>query len=149
MIAFELEPQFDRRQLSDRRQQPTSLWAVLQWQGRRRKGFRRAGEGLNTYVDCVAPRSMVLALIVLIASALDAWLTIEHLQRGGGEANPVMAFVLTYGDVPFIIVKMAITSVGAWLLAIHQGFPLAWKGLHVLAMIYLLLMGYHLFLLQL
>ena len=148
MTALAMASQIDRRQLPDRRQQPTSLWGALRSQERRRQGFRRAGEGMNTYVDCVAPRGVVLALIVLVASALDAWLTLGHLQRGGGEANPVMAFVLTYGESPFVTVKMAITCVGAWLLAAHQYFPLAWQGLHAMAMIYLLLMGFYIFLLQ-
>ncbi len=60
-----------------------------------------------------------------------------------------MAFVLAYGYAPFVTVKMAMTCMGTWLLAAHQRFPLAWKGLHAMAMIYLLLMGYHVLLLQL
>jgi hypothetical protein len=142
MTALTMEAPFDRRQLLDRRQCVTSLWQALRWRGRRR-GFRRAGEGLNAYVDGVAPRGVALVLLLLITSALDAWLTMVHVQQGGQEANPIMAFVLLYGYTPFIAVKMALTSVGAWLLAVHQQFPLAWKGLHGMAAIYLLLMGYH------
>lgn len=149
MTALAMKSQFDRRQLPDRRQQPSSIWGTLRWEGRRRKGFRRAGEGVNTYVDRIAPRSMWLASVVLIASALDAWLTLEHLERGGGEANPVMAMVLAYGNTPFVAVKMAMTSIGAWFLAVHYRFPLARNGLHAMASVYLLLMGYHVFLRQL
>ncbi len=86
MTALTMEAQLDRRQLPDRRQHPTSLWQAMRWRGRRR-GFRRAGEGMNAYVDCVAPRGVALVLMVLIASTLDAWLTIAHLQQGGQEAN--------------------------------------------------------------
>ena len=133
---------FNRRRLSDRRMQPTSLGSALRLYGRR-QGFRRAGEGGNTYVDCLAPRISGLAVFVLIGSILDAYLTILHIQRGGSEANPFMALVLTYGYAPFIVVKMVITGIGAWLLAAHQQFVLAWKALHALAGVYGLLLLYH------
>jgi hypothetical protein len=94
----------------------------------------------------VAPRGVVLVVMVLTASALDAWLTLIHLQHGGQEANPVMAFVLLYGYSPFVTVKMVLTGMGVWLLAAHQQFSLAWKGLHAMAAIYLLLIGYHMLL---
>ena len=132
----------NRRQLMDRRLRPTSLGSALQLYGRR-QGFRRAGEGVNTYVDCLAPRISGLALFVVLSSILDAYLTILHLQRGGLEANPFMALVLTHGYTPFITIKMVITGIGAWLLASHQQFVLAWKALHVLAGVYGLLLMYH------
>ncbi len=86
MTAFAIESQFDRRQLSDRRQRPTSLWGTLRWQGRRRKGFRRAGEGINAYVDCVAPRGMAARLNRhrrLCARCLANYWTFRAGGRGG------------------------------------------------------------------
>jgi Domain of unknown function (DUF5658) len=133
----------DRRQLSDQRLQPTFLSRALRPYGRR-QGFRRAGEGANTYVDRLAPRISGLTLFILMSSILDAYLTILHLQRGGGEANPFMALILTYGYTPFLAIKMVATGVGAWLLAVHQQFVLAWNALHALAGIYALLLIYHL-----
>lgn len=132
----------NRRQMSDRRLQPPSLVSALRLDGRRR-GFRRAGEGRNTYVDCLAPRVSGLVVWVLISSILDAYLTILHLQRGGGEANPFMALVLTHGYTPFLVIKMVTTGMGAWLLAVHQQFVLAWKALYALAGVYGLLLMYH------
>jgi hypothetical protein len=135
----------DRRRVADRRRQPTSLGSALRLYGRRR-GFRRAGAGANTYVDCLAPRISGLAVLVMISSILDAYLTILHLQRGGGEVNPFMALVLTYGYAPFLAIKIVVTGIGAWLLAVHQQFVLAWKALHALAGVYGLLLSYHLML---
>ncbi len=135
----------DRRQLADRRQRPTSLGHALRFLGRR-QGFRRAREGRHTYVDCLAPRIVGLAFLVLICSALDAVLTILHLQRGGQEANLIMAWALTHGYTPFIWVKMTVTAAGGWLLAVHQQFPLAWTALHGLAGVYALLLAYHIIL---
>jgi len=97
-------------------------------------------------VDGLAPRISGLTLFVLISSILDAYLTILHLQRGGGEANPFMALMLTYGYTPFLAIKMVATGVGVWLLAVHQQFVLAWKALHALAGVYAFLLIYHLLL---
>jgi Domain of unknown function (DUF5658) len=80
------------------------------------------------------------------ASALDAYLTLCSLQDGGSEANPLMALVLAHGDMMFLWCKIGLTSLGAWFLAAHQQFPLAFRGLQGLALGYGLLVGYHLLL---
>ncbi len=132
----------NRRQLLDRRWQATTLSSTVRLCGRR-QSFRREGEGVDTYVDRLTPRISGLAIFVLVSSILDAYLTILHLQRGGNEANPLMALVLTYGYAPFIAVKMLTTGCGAWLLAVHQQFAIAWTALHGLAGVYMLLLIYH------
>ena len=137
----------DRRQLDDRRSRSTSFWGALRLRGRRRR-FRRVGEGGNVYVDCLVPRISGLAILVLIGSILDAYLTILHLQRGGREVNPLMVFALQHGYGVFIGVKIAVTCAGAWVLAAHQQFLLAWKALHGLAGVYFLLLIYHLLLIM-
>jgi hypothetical protein len=135
-------PATERRQQPDRRARQTSLWSALGFNGRR-KGFRRAGEAHKAYVDCPAPRVVLLLGVVLICSLLDAVLTLLFLERGGTEANPVMALVLAYGTTPFVGLKMALTGLGVWFLAAHQYFPLAIKGLHILAGGYALLLCIH------
>ena len=132
----------NQRQLADRRRHATSLKTALRLRGRR-KGFRRAGEGVNVYVDCVAPRVIALVIGVLVCSALDAFLTGLYIERGGSEANPFMALMLIYGYTTFVSVKMALTGTGAWFLAVHQQFPLALHALYGLAFFYLALLAYH------
>jgi Domain of unknown function (DUF5658) len=95
----------------------------------RRQGFRRAGEASRVYVDCPSRRAVVLLFFVLGASALDALCTLLFLQRGGQEANPFMAFVLGYGQTPFVGIKMALTGIGAWFLVAFHYFPMAYTGL--------------------
>jgi hypothetical protein len=133
---------YDRRLLPDRRTHPTTFWSALRWNGRR-KSFRRIGEGHKAYVDCPASRTIVLVLLVVGCSALDAWLTLYHLAEGGQEANPIMAFFLAAGPAVFLSVKMGLSSLGAWVLAVHQQFTLAMHGLYGLTLGYGLLMGYH------
>jgi hypothetical protein len=114
----------------------------------RRRGFRRAGEGTNTYVDCLTPRVIGLAALILASSALDAALTLLHLQAGGQEANPCMALILVYGQAPFVGVKMVLTGMGVWFLAAHQQFSLALRALYGIVGLYLALLAYHLLLLS-
>lgn len=136
----------NRRHLPDRRTRPTTLRSALHWRGRR-CNFRRHGEGLRAYVDCPGPRTLFLVCAILAGSALDAYFTLHYIARGGEEANPLMALALTWPPTAFTGFKMALTGVGAWFLAAHQQFPLAYTGLHGLAGLYLALCGYHVVLL--
>jgi formate hydrogenlyase subunit 3/multisubunit Na+/H+ antiporter MnhD subunit len=102
-----------------------------------------AAEGHRAAVDGPTPRVVGLVLCVLVGSLVDAVLTLEHLQRGGSEANPLMALALTYGPTAFLGLKMGLSGVGAWVLAAYQQFPLALRGLHGLAVVYGLLLVCH------
>jgi len=86
----------------------------------------------------------VLALLVFVGSLLDALLTLRHLQHGGQEANPWLALALTHGTPRFLQLKISMTGGGVWLLAAHQQFPLAQRGLHGLALSYGVVLVYHL-----
>jgi hypothetical protein len=132
----------ERRWQPDRRRHPTTCWGALRLHGRR-KAFRRAGEASHAYADCASRRAVVLLFFVLGASALDALCTLLFLQRGGQEANPFMALALSYGQTPFVGLKMALTGIGAWLLVAHYYFPMAYRGLLGLAGGYLGLLVLH------
>ena len=118
----------ERRRQPDRRAHPTTFWGALRSHGRRRE-CRRAGEAYRAYVDCPSRRAAVLLFFVLLASAGDALCTLLFIQRGGQEANPFMALLLSFGQTPFVAVKMAFTGIGAWLLMAHHYFPMAYRGL--------------------
>ena len=142
VTAFQQQP-LDRRRLPERRAHPTTFFRALRWRGRR-QGFRRAGEGHHAYVDCLARRNVVLAILVFVGSLLDALLTLRHLQHGGQEANPWLALALAHGTPRFLQLKIGLTGGGVWLLAAHQQFPLAQRGLHGLALGYGVVLIYHL-----
>ena len=137
------EPSLERRRLADRRTRPTTFMSAIRWKGRR-KGFRRAGEGRYAYIDCLARHIGELAVLVCVCSILDALLTLLHLEDGGREANPLMHVALAYGTTLFVVLKFSITCAAAWFLAVHQQFPMAYRGLHGLALGYGMLLAYHL-----
>jgi hypothetical protein len=87
---------------------------------------------------------VVLALLVFVGSLLDALFTLRHLHQGGQEANPLLALALTDGTALFLHLKISLTGVGVWMLAAHQQFPLAARGLHGLALGYGAVLVYHL-----
>jgi hypothetical protein len=132
----------ERRWQPERRACPTTFWSTLRVGGRRR-GFRRAGEASHSYVDCPSQDAVVLLFFVLGASVVDALCTLLFLQRGGGEANPIMALMLSYGQTPFVGIKMALTGIGAWFLVAHYYYPMAYKGLLALAGGYIALLLLH------
>ena len=138
-----MEPPLDRRKLPDRRSCPTTLWSALRSRGRR-TGFRRAGEGHQVYVDSLSWRVVTLAAFVCVCSHLDALLTLRYLQDGGSEANPLLSLILTHSPSLFLPFKIGITGVAVWLLAAHQQWPLAARGLQGLTLGYGVVLVYHL-----
>jgi len=77
----------------------------------RRRGNRRAGddEGL---IDWHEPHLLLLAIIILLLSVTDAFLTLKLIAGGGEEANPVMAYLLERTPRLFAAVKMGLTGAG-------------------------------------
>jgi hypothetical protein len=136
--------QNERRQQADRRRRPVSLRETLHFY-RGRMG-RRQNREESTDADCLSPRAIVLVLFIVLCSALDALFTLLHVQQGGCEANPIMAMALDQGVTSFVGAKMALTGLGAVLLALHQNFWLGIHGLYALALIYAGLLVYHLIL---
>lgn len=138
-------PSLERRRLAVRWAYPMMCVHAFRWKGRR-KSFGRAGEGHQASGDGLARRTMVLALFVFVASLLDALLTLGHLARGGEEANPLLALALTHSTALFLHLKIGLTGACVWILAAHQHFPLATRGLYGLAIGYATLLVYHLLL---
>ncbi len=133
---------YDRRSQHDRRQRPSTWWTSLRFHGRRR-GARRTGEGHNTYVDRPTRRVTVLVCIITVFSVLDALFTLLYINRGGGEANPLMDFAIQFGPTTFLLTKMGLTVFGVTILALHQNFRAGLRGLYGISCLYVLLLGYH------
>jgi hypothetical protein len=58
----------------------------------------------------------------------------------------VLALALTGGSTRFLHLKIGLTGVGAWVLAVHQQWPLTRRGLYELLRIYGAVLVYHLLL---
>jgi hypothetical protein len=81
----------------------------------RRRGGRRADEQ-HLPIDWHEPYLLFLALMILLLSVADAFLTLTLIMGGAQEANPLLAFVLREHPELFAAVKMGLTGSGVLVL---------------------------------
>ncbi len=138
-----------RRVAFDRRREGTRFFSKY-WLVGRRKGGRRGDEAKNIYVDRYSTAEWVLVIGVLVLSVLDMMFTILHLDAGGTEANPVMAWALEWGGQrAFEIVKLASTFLGLFVLLVHVRFRRVKTLLAFAFAIYASVFVFHLYLIWL
>lgn len=94
---------YDRRDLSFRTFMQGGLTP-------RRRGGRRSGES-HALVDWHEPHLLFMALMILLLSVTDAFLTLTLMTHGANEANPVLAYVLASYPGLFALVKLTLTGV--------------------------------------
>lgn len=95
----------DRRRFGWR----TVYWGFLR---SRRHGVRRSGDGDVVFMDRHHPWLFFLAVGTMMLSVADAFFTLQLLDRGMIEANPVMAALLGKGTATFAAAKMLMTAFG-------------------------------------
>ncbi len=61
-------------------------------------------------MDRYSPGLLVVVLGILFLSLTDAVLTLNLIERGASEINPVMAYFLQKGPLVFTLVKYGLTS---------------------------------------
>ncbi len=105
----------EQRIIADRRQ---FSWrtVVYGFARSRRHSPRREIDGEVLFLDWHHPWLFFLAVGTMIFSCLDAFMTLQLLDRGMYEANPVMAAILSQGTTAFAVSKMAMTGVGIMML---------------------------------
>ncbi len=136
----------ERRTGIDRRERATGFLSRHWLTGRRRVG-RRDGERDNIYVDRYGTWDWVLVGGVLGLSLLDMVFTLIHLNAGGTEANPVMAWALAWGGHgAFKAVKTITTVVGLLVLLVHVRFRRVRTLLSIAFLVYAGVFVFHLYL---
>jgi len=136
----------ERRTGSDRRERATGVFS-RHWLIGRRKVGRRDGERDNIYVDRYTAWDWVLVVGVLTLSILDMVFTLLHLDAGGTEANPVMAWALAWGGHgAFKAVKLATTIIGLLVLLVHVRFRRVRTLLTVAFLVYSGVFAFHIYL---
>ncbi len=78
----------------------------------RRHTHRRAVDDEVIFLDWHHPWLFFLATGTMLLSCADAFLTLQLLDRGMIEANPIMNAVMSQGTAFFTSVKLAMTAVG-------------------------------------
>ncbi|MDH3613015.1 MAG: DUF5658 family protein [Gammaproteobacteria bacterium] len=78
----------------------------------RRHNLRREEDAEVLFLDWHHPWLFFLAVGTMILSCLDAFMTLQLLERGMVEANPVMAAILGQSTTAFAVSKMTMTGTG-------------------------------------
>jgi hypothetical protein len=79
---------------------------------RRRRDGRRVDDLHPAGVDWHDAHWLAAALVVLVLSIVDAFMTITLLRHGAVEVNPLMAPLLTGGGPAFAYWKVGLTAFG-------------------------------------
>ena len=141
-----------KRKGADRREQNFKSFFNYFYTGQRVKARRQEEMEQGYYVDRYDNWIVGVALSIILLSAFDAFFTLNILEGGGAEINPLMLALLNYGTQAFLIGKMAITISCVFFAFVHINFiifkvfsvKLLMKG--ILAF-YVFLMAYELYLL--
>jgi hypothetical protein len=136
----------DTRVLKDRRRQPSLALSRFTLSGRRRMLRRREDQEKGGYVDQYNPGLLILLVLPIGLTILDALFTMMILKDGGMEMNPIVASVIElYGD-RFWIWKFAIVSIPLILLCLHSKFRLVMPALIIITAISIIVVLYQIFL---
>lgn len=150
-LKTDVEFSSDCRRKQQRRKKTTNPLSLSSWRGQRYQG-RRKIDFTYPYVDRYHPSLMALCIALLLLNCADAFLTLQLMQHGAVEMNPVMRFFMQWNDSAFVIAKLSLSSLSIILLVAHYHFR--WISIirvsHVLYVFiagYLMLFFYELYLL--
>ncbi|KAA3657824.1 MAG: hypothetical protein DWQ10_12435 [Calditrichaeota bacterium] len=110
-----------RESMDDRRKKPTSPVSSFSFNnGKREAPRRKEDRWQNYFVDRYSKRIFGVVLLILTMSLIDALFTLQLLNNGASEINPVMAHFLEYGPLEFLIAKYILTGASVLLLLIYK-----------------------------
>jgi hypothetical protein len=130
----------DRRRGPDRRKQ----WIRALWYGSfnpRRRASRRDGERRFSSVDWHDPQWLAVAMLIVLFSCVDAFLTLTLVDHGAYEVNPFMAPLVGGSGLAFALVKIGLTAGGVVLLTLLASMK-AFGRVPVSLLLYTVLLGY-------
>jgi hypothetical protein len=78
----------------------------------RRREHRRHSERDSVFLDWHHPWLFFLATGIMLLSTVDAFMTLQLLDKGAVEINPVMALMLEQSHIAFAASKMLLTGLG-------------------------------------
>ena len=142
MVEFEK----DRRIVRDRRKKATTPFSRYVLFGRRRSIRRQTDRKTHLYVDVYGHYLFAFLLLIILLSVLDAYFTIFHVDEGAREINPLMNFLLGYGNMHFFVLKYILTALGIVILCIYQNLPMVRAIILFVFIFYLTVFANHVFL---
>ncbi len=132
----------ERRSGGDRRRQGRLHLRFLYSGGRRTRGRRYEDRQRVTCFDRYREWHFSIIALILFFSVMDALLTLELINRGAIELNPIMAFYLNIDPLTFLLVKYGLTSAGVMILLLYNDFVIRVLRVRVEILLYLVLAAF-------
>lgn len=132
----------ERRSGGDRRRQGYPRPGFLVSGGRRTRGRRYEDRQRMICLDRYGQSHFGIIALILLFSLMDALLTLELIQRGAIELNPIMAFYLSIDPRTFLLVKYGLTSAGVIILLLFNGFVMRPLRVRVGILLYFVLAAF-------
>lgn len=130
----------ERRQRQDRRR--NTFHALLYGSLHpRRHSPRRDNEAGFAAVDWHQPQWLGIAILILLLSCADAFLTLTLIDHGAYEANPLMAPLVAGSPLAFTLVKIGLTGTGVVILTLLARLR-AFQRIPISLLLYALLAAY-------
>jgi len=137
---------YDTRALKDRRVRPTPALSRFTFCGRRRTFRRKDDQQRGGYVDQYHSGLLLMIILSIGLTILDAFFTMMILDDGGWEVNPlVRSAIQLFGD-RFWAWKFAMISIPLVLLCLHSKFRLVVPALKIITAISIVVVSYQIFL---
>ncbi len=114
------QPYAEYRRGKDRRTNHKGRLKYFLFNGRRERIRREEDSRQVFFFDRYHPKLFAAITAILMLSIFDALLTLILIDKGSTELNPVMAYFLQHGLLPFIVVKYLLTSIGVVILLIFK-----------------------------
>lgn len=114
--------------------------------GRRRTVRRNEDRKTHLYVDLYGHYLLLSLLIIILLCIFDAYFTIFHLEKGAREINPLMNFLIGYGNIHFFVIKYILTALGLSILCIYKNLFITRIIMTGIFILYLTVFANHVFL---
>ena len=120
----------ENRRGKDRRTNNKARLRYLLFNGRREQIRREEDSRKVFFFDRYPPKLFAAIAAILMLSIFDALFTLILIDKGSTELNPVMAYFLQHGLLPFIVAKYFLTSIGVVILLIFKNVILTRAKIH-------------------
>ena len=145
---MEIAIERDNRICTDRRGGPTPIFSRYTFWGGQRKTIRRGtDEKKHLFVDLYSTRLLIAVMSLICLSCLDGFLTLLLIEKGSViEANPVMAYFLGFGVLPFTFFKFNITALALTIMVLFKNVRITKYCLPFTISVYIVIIAYELYL---
>lgn len=137
---------YDRRNLKDRRKQPTPGLSKYALFGRRRRFRRKTDQERGGYTDRYSAGLFIILTLIASLNILDSFFTVIILDHGGREVNPIVRSGIEFCGNGFWVWKYSIVSCSLMVLGLHSNFGRVKPIINALCFIYVAVVLYQIFL---